>query len=187
MGVDRFSFIYELVVSQHQGTSGCNHAVCDYENLPFHRRTAHVFHLDYELVVVAVFAVGGNEGILCLVKNLKHSVVKGKAGPHDRGYHDLVCKRLALRYAQRGLDFSVFVSKGLADFHCGVHAYPFHVLAETHAVFLDFLVPEFCQVLANDGASFAEINDFHNMFVLDCNNKCNVFAPIIEYLQYRFL
>ncbi len=82
MGMDRLSFVYELVVSQHQGASGCNHAVRDYENLPFHRRTAHIFHLDYKLVVIPVFAVGRYERILRLVKYFKHSVVKGKASSH---------------------------------------------------------------------------------------------------------
>jgi hypothetical protein len=74
---------------------GGKHWIGQNQHFIFKIRTGHVFQLNGELVISAVFSVSGNKGILGFIKNFQHPFMKRQTGSQHRGQDYLIFQDLA--------------------------------------------------------------------------------------------
>ena len=162
VGVGRFAALFEeLVEGNLDGGTGREHRVGDDEGLAGDLRGRAVVDLDLEVVALAVFAEGGDEGRLGVVEHVENALVQRQAGAHDRGDDELGVVRGDLGGAERRDDILDGIIQRPGNLITENLAYALEVGTEAETVFLDGSIAHFSDESVEDGVVFAKIDDLH--------------------------
>jgi len=120
----------------------CEHRVHEQESLAIDVGARHVFGFYLKTAVVLVTAIGGEEGVFGIVKNIQKSLVHWQGGAQDACNYYRVRYYVAFGCAERGSNVDIFVIQRLANLVCKRVGDAADVVAESLRILLDIDVAE---------------------------------------------
>ena len=125
-----------------------------------------------EAAALVILAVGGNKGILGVIKKIKNTIVQRQTSTQNGGDNDFLRGQIHLRDSQGSDNFLIVI------LHCPTYlirknlTQPGKIMPETERILLNGLVAHLRDKLIENRIGLSQIDNFHDKNILANISLC---------------